>query len=206
MTSSKAAPRTLPLQTRSKATLEHLLATAMQILEQDGLEAFNTNLLAERAGVGVRAIYRYFPNKLAILVMLAERMRERERLWVGDLGKLLEEGDWRAAVDRSLDSYYAAAAKEPGMVALRAAIRVLPELRAVEAEASEAFQKELASTLTGLGVELDRRHMKALCQTIIESAATLLDAALTSPPAHARRLLDELKRMIRNLLADYVEA
>ena len=53
MTSSKAAPRTLPLQTRSKATLEHLLATAMQILEQDGLEAFNTNLLAERAGVPV---------------------------------------------------------------------------------------------------------------------------------------------------------
>lgn len=200
------APRALPLQARSKATLEQLLATATQILEQDGLAAFNTNLLAERAGVGIRAIYRYFPNKLAILVMLAERLRERERLWIGELGEMPEPRDWRAVVDRAIDRYYAGATREPGMVALRAAIRVIPELRAVEAEASRAFQRALASALAARGVDLERGHMHALCQTVIESATTMLDAALVSSPAHGRRLLDELKRMIRNLLADYLDA
>lgn len=204
MTSTSNAPRSLPLQARSKATVEQLLSVALTILDEEGLEAFNTNLLAEKAGVGVRAIYRYFPNKLAILIVLVERMREREREWIGDFTRLAGTQDWREAVGQSIDCYFAAAAKQPGMVALRAAIRVVPELHDIEVAASERFQKDLAAALKTAGVDIDRGHMKALCQTIIESSATLLDAALMSPPAHAKRLLDELKHMIHNLLADYI--
>lgn len=206
MTTHRKELRSLPLQARSKATLEHLLNTAMEILESEGFEAFNTNLLADRAGVGVRAIYRYFPNKLAILVMLAERMREQELIWIGDFSEAAKAGDWQEMIDIAIDRYYAGAMKQPGMVALRAAIRVVPELRAIEAEASRSFQKNLAVALEQLGVTLGHAHMAALCQTIIDASTAMLDAALVSSPAHARRLLDELKRMIRNLLADYVDA
>lgn len=37
------------------------------------MSAFNTNAVAERAGVSIGSLYQYFPNKDAILVALIER-------------------------------------------------------------------------------------------------------------------------------------
>jgi AcrR family transcriptional regulator len=48
--------------------MNHLLAVSAELLDGLGLEAFNTNILADRASIGTRAIHRYFPKKFAILV------------------------------------------------------------------------------------------------------------------------------------------
>ena len=53
------------------ANLGSILASAdarsLVVLDEVGVDGFNTNLLAERAGVRVRTVYRYFPNKGALL-------------------------------------------------------------------------------------------------------------------------------------------
>ena len=59
--------RNVPTQARSRETFEKILATAVELLDELGWDGFNTNLLAERAGVRVSAVYRYFPNKEAVL-------------------------------------------------------------------------------------------------------------------------------------------
>lgn len=53
-----------------------------RILEQDGLEAANTNRIAEVAGVSIGSLYQYFDTKESILEELArrERMALLERL------------------------------------------------------------------------------------------------------------------------------
>lgn len=66
-------PRKTPSQARSKATSEALLTAAAHILENRGLAAFNTNAVAERAGVSIGSLYQYFPHKDAILVALIEQ-------------------------------------------------------------------------------------------------------------------------------------
>lgn len=68
--------RKIPRQARAAATVEVVLEAAAQLLEKAGEAGFNTNALAERAGVSIGTIYRYFPDKRAILVALARRERD----------------------------------------------------------------------------------------------------------------------------------
>jgi AcrR family transcriptional regulator len=65
-------PRKRPLQSRSRATVQAVLTAAAHILEEAGLAGFNTNAVAERAGVSIGSLYQYFPSKDAILVSLME--------------------------------------------------------------------------------------------------------------------------------------
>ena len=65
-------PRKKPLQSRSRATVQAVLSAAAHILEVRGLSGFNTNAVAERAGVSIGSLYQYFPSKDAILVALME--------------------------------------------------------------------------------------------------------------------------------------
>lgn len=66
-------PRKRPLQSRSRATVQAVLTAAAHILEERGLSGFNTNAVAERAGVSIGSLYQYFPSKDAILVALMEQ-------------------------------------------------------------------------------------------------------------------------------------
>ena len=65
--------RRSPKQARARATCEAILEAASQILERDGAEGFNTNAVAERAGVSIGTLYQYFPDKTAILLAAAHR-------------------------------------------------------------------------------------------------------------------------------------
>ncbi len=62
-----------PRQRRSAVTVEAILEASARILQSQGLQAFNTNAVAERAGISVGTLYQYFRNKDAILLTLARR-------------------------------------------------------------------------------------------------------------------------------------
>lgn len=51
-----------------------ILAAAGELLAEVGFEKLTTNLVCERAGMTPPALYRYFPNKYALLTELAERL------------------------------------------------------------------------------------------------------------------------------------
>jgi AcrR family transcriptional regulator len=70
---SSQKQRRNPRQARSRATWEAIVEAAAQILERDGAAAFNTNSVAERAGVSIGTLYQYFPDKQAILTAAAKR-------------------------------------------------------------------------------------------------------------------------------------
>jgi AcrR family transcriptional regulator len=67
------APRKRPVQKRSKATVDAVLAAATHILEERGMTGFNTNAVAARAGVSIGSLYQYFPSKDAVLLALMEQ-------------------------------------------------------------------------------------------------------------------------------------
>ncbi len=71
--------RRSPRQARAKEMIATILEATAEILEEDGVDALNTNLIAQRAGVSVGAVYQYFPNKAAILTMLGRREMEAVR-------------------------------------------------------------------------------------------------------------------------------
>ncbi|WP_304303883.1 TetR/AcrR family transcriptional regulator [Pseudacidovorax intermedius] len=75
----RPAVRRAPRQQRAHDTVAVILEAAQQILRAHGLAGFNTNRIAERAGVSVGSLYGYFPNKQSILLALARRLLAEDR-------------------------------------------------------------------------------------------------------------------------------
>ena len=67
------AVRATPQQDRSRVTVEKILAAADVEFALRGSSGVTTTQIAERAGVSVGALYRFFPDKQAIASALAER-------------------------------------------------------------------------------------------------------------------------------------
>lgn len=92
---STLRPRKRPTQPRAVETVACILEAAAQILEAQGFEAFNTNAVAERAGVSIGSVYQYFPGKDALLIALMQREKER---FHDDANAALAEPTGRAAL------------------------------------------------------------------------------------------------------------
>jgi AcrR family transcriptional regulator len=67
-----------PVQARAKRTYEAILEAAGELLVEVGVERISTNIIAERAGITVPALYRYFPNKYAVLNALGAVLMDRQ--------------------------------------------------------------------------------------------------------------------------------
>jgi AcrR family transcriptional regulator len=65
--------RKTPRQARSQATIDAIIEAAAQLIGHEGLDGFNTNAVADRAGVSIGSLYQYFPNKDAIMAALIRR-------------------------------------------------------------------------------------------------------------------------------------
>lgn len=95
------ASRKLPRQKRSTSTVANIVEAAALVLEARGIAGYNTNAVAERAGVSVGSLYQYFANKAALTHALMEQEDE--------------------AIERELASIAACA---PGLELLRRVIHV----------------------------------------------------------------------------------
>jgi AcrR family transcriptional regulator len=96
---SKPSPlklRKTPRQSRSAETVASILEAAAQVLETKGLEGFNTNAVARRAGVSIGSLYQYFPTKDALTLALIRREDERFR---ADAARALDEASGEAAMN-----------------------------------------------------------------------------------------------------------
>jgi AcrR family transcriptional regulator len=67
-----------PRQERAKRTYESILVAAAELLIEVGIERVSTNIMAERAGITVPALYRYFPNKYSVLHALGANMMDKQ--------------------------------------------------------------------------------------------------------------------------------
>jgi AcrR family transcriptional regulator len=62
-----------PRQARARFTRESLIDAAAQVLKDQGYDNFNTNRVAERAGVSIGSLYQYFPHKQALIEAIVVR-------------------------------------------------------------------------------------------------------------------------------------
>lgn len=72
--------RKTPRQQRSEFTREIILEAAARVLSEKSLEGFNTNCVAEVAGVSIGTFYQYFPNKESLIAVLIERTKKIMKL------------------------------------------------------------------------------------------------------------------------------
>lgn len=92
-----------PVQARAAHRIEALLDAAAAVVVEHGVEHLTTALVAERAGASIGTVYRYFPDRVAVLVALAERNLERMRLAI-ERQLQVDHESWEHALDAMVDA------------------------------------------------------------------------------------------------------
>lgn len=111
--------RRAPVQARSTRRVRLLLDTTAALVDEGGLYAVTTKRVADRSGMSIGSVYRFFPDRLALLRALAARNRD---LCMRRIDRLLEAAPppaWPDAVDAAVDELAAMHRHEPGFRALR---------------------------------------------------------------------------------------
>ena len=202
---SHAGLRQVPTQIRAQETVEHIVATAGELLAEVGIQGFNTNLLAARAGVKVPTVYRYFPNKIAVIKELARRLIAAWNLWL-DAEQLADPAnDWRDVWTGYLDTFVAGVAAAPAGLAIRAALHSVPELREMQDRDVQRFVDRIARALLRRNPTLDRRQVSSAAEILMTTAIAVVDKAFTGPANRRARLIGELKQMQLAYLATLLD-
>ncbi len=77
-----------PKQLRSKQIVRAIVQACRKIMDEQGPEALNTNHIADVAGVNIASLYRWFPNKEAII---AEAFEEQVAEEIEDARSIYED-------------------------------------------------------------------------------------------------------------------
>ncbi|PCJ22457.1 MAG: hypothetical protein COA96_14345 [SAR86 cluster bacterium] len=75
-----ASQRKQPTQSRSRQMVKTIVDSAARVLIDEGYESFNTNRVAEVAGISIGSLYQYFPNKKALI----EELSKQHLLQIGE--------------------------------------------------------------------------------------------------------------------------
>jgi AcrR family transcriptional regulator len=200
-------PRKSPRQARAQKTVERILATTADLLDEIGFDRVTTNMVAERAGVNIASLYAYFPNKYALLHSLALRLAERLvaqiRHYIDRIGT---DVPWQVASDGIVDAMLTASRNEPGFAALQHALMAVPELRAVYRRSNDELVDAMDRFLRRYGVELPRERVALIEMSLGETSAILFDLAVSQGGGVDHAVIDELKRLHRGYLGTYIGA
>ncbi|MET7440873.1 helix-turn-helix domain-containing protein, partial [Streptomyces sp. NPDC005568] len=69
--------RRAPVQRRSAERLTRILDACAELLDEVGYDGLSTRAVAQRAGVPIGSVYRFFGNKRAMADALAQRNLDR---------------------------------------------------------------------------------------------------------------------------------
>ncbi len=203
--------RARPKQDRAKKTYNLILSTAEILLEEVGYEKFTTNKLAEKANLRIRSIYRYFPNKLAIIKALAERHAEKDRQFHRQFS-ILENAavSWSEALNNIIDNYYEMQINTPAYMAARRALNDSPELMEYDDRSVLELSREFARSLKIIIPDMDEEKLGIISTTIIDIADTMIYRAhkylhIRNDRDQASEIIKELKFVLKSYLQNYLD-
>ena len=172
-------PRKKPRQARAAVTVETILEAAARVLSDQSLDGFNTNRVAEVAGVSVGSIYQYFPNKAALVAALIGRAQDSladavERALQRSQGQRLERvlsGLIDVAIEHQFGNAVLAAALDHEEQRLPLGQMLSATQHRIAKTVQRAFEKhpELANTTVTATTTVD---CFTIAKALIESEAT----------------------------------
>lgn len=190
-----------PRQERAKRTYEAILTAAAELLVEVGVERISTNLVAERAGITVPALYRYFPNKYAVLnalgAVMMDRQNEAFENWYlvhgadDDLHKLLDN------IHALLQATLNVTVEQPGGLAVVQALRAVAPLQEVRLESHRMMSRQFSMVAAELlGIE-ENEMLLARARISIDIGYAVVEMALEDETLPTQQILREGARMIQ---------
>jgi len=191
--------RKAPRQRRSAHTVEAILEAAALVLEADGLEGFNTNAVARRAGASIGTLYQYFPSKDALTLALLMREEARSH---ADAAAAAALPSWRAALTAFIDVGARQQLTRPNLARLLDQEEERPHIRAAK-EGAYSFADLLLVVLDKPDAPL---HLQDATQRALAAADLLaiIRAMVDAAGQRGETDVDQLAQRVRAAAFGYL--
>lgn len=198
------ALRNEPVQARSTARLAGLLDAAAAVIDELGYERLTTAMVAERAGASIGTVYRYFPDRIAVLQALGARNLDRVLGRVTDALADEAHATWSDAMTAAMDALVLAFRDEPGFRSIRVGdvidLRPAPNERTYNSVVAETMLDALA---TRFGLDVDD-ELRFAFEAAIEISDALAARAFARDKNGEERFLVAGKQAVYGLLAPHL--
>ena len=175
--------RRKPAQSRSRETVARIRSAAAHIIETEGLPRLNSNRIAAVANVSVGTLYKFFPNKQAILAsVVAEWNEERERS-LREIARLNPS----ATLSEQIEGWFRYYVETPASHVLTTsrALQFYPELGVVDQEYKARSVAPIIQALRRDGCGLDPAALQGAATAIHDLGSYLL-SRIVEPEGEAR--------------------
>ena len=194
--------RNAPLQARSRERLRRVLDAADEVLARDGAGAFTTTRVADAAGVSIGSVYRFFPDKAAIVEALAVRYwSDFEDLVAG-----VAEADAAQPLDDPIgavvDVLVAGFRGRPGFLALWFGGLRTEEVRDATRPTRTAIARSIVRILTRHWPAAPPATIARVAEMAVLAGDGLLREAFRRDRGGDATVLAESKLMLRSYVAD----
>ncbi|HLL33345.1 MAG TPA: TetR/AcrR family transcriptional regulator [Streptomyces sp.] len=187
--------RRAPVQRRSAERLTRILDACADLLDEVGYDALSTRAVAQRAGVPIGSVYRFFGNKRQMADALAQRNLDRYADRVTARLKDARPGDWRAAMDAVLDEYLAMKRTAPGFSLVDFGNQI--PVGARQGEPNHRVADRLTDLLAGFLRRDPDDELRRTFLIAVETADTLVQLAFRVEPQGDERIIGEMREMLR---------
>lgn len=177
----------LPAQQRSTETYEHILEVTAQILEDVGFERLSTNMVCEFANLTPPALYRYFPNKYALLCELGRRLMQRHNDLIAQ--RITPEvlagtaADLEEALAGLMIDTYRLTKRTPGGVWILRALRAVPVLLQVRLDSQALVTDAQAKLLIDAFPDVPRKELLLAGRIAVDMLYAGVEMLFDSPAA-----------------------
>ncbi|MEM1152546.1 MAG: TetR/AcrR family transcriptional regulator [Pseudomonadota bacterium] len=188
----------LPQRPKAKKTFENIVLAGQQLLDELGLESFNTNAIAERAGVTAPVFYHYFKNKHALLRVLAERlMQAQDDVFVRHSAREPETPEELEAVSLAiLRETYELTKCFVGARALLVSLRAIPELAHIRIKANETAAALGAQQLSAVFPKRSKKESYERAWLGIEIGYSAIELLLENENLSTKRVLNQTAKAV----------
>jgi AcrR family transcriptional regulator len=194
------ALKTQPAQRRATQTFERILEVGALTLADVGIDRFSTNLVCERAGLSPPALYRYFPNKYALLCELGRRLMERQNELIPHWITLDALVGPRAGLEKALqglllDTYRVTGETRAGVWITRA-LRALPALASVRLESHAKVAQAQVELLKSAYPDADLEELRLLSRVTVELIYAMTELLFDESPLSAPAVAELVATMV----------
>jgi AcrR family transcriptional regulator len=194
---TKAKPR----QKRARSTYDAILEAAGELLGEVGVERLSTNLVCKRAGITPPALYRYFPNKYALLKELGARLMavqdEAIFAWQDEVRPLRDrsveaDAEIRAAIQTHVNDI---TRNFPGGGWILRALRAVPTLSAVRIASRESVAERAFEVLVERYPNADKKVLRIAATLAVEVGYAAMELVIDQPELDSEIITQEISYM-----------
>jgi len=195
--------RNEPVQARSTARLTGLLDAAAAVIAESGYERLTTAMVAERAGASIGTVYRYFPDRIAVLQSLSVRYLHQFTTTINATLANQRHKTWWDTVDAVITDLVSAFAHTPGFRSMR--FGDVLDVRPVEKDrtGSSVVAELISSTLASRYGFTDNKELRFRLEVAITMADGLLARAYAFNPKGESKFVSETRAVVRAYLVGH---